>query len=129
MTKFKHVSMLYRTGTNLKAILELGIRLERSRESIISTNNLDVLCKVAFNTSIIANAVNGFKVYIRENKPDHLESALQSYILFAGLPNFVEVGSDYNLIEKVLEGYGKTLEKRLSGLLGKNVVNIEASVI
>jgi len=49
--------------------------------------------------------------------------AFKECVGILGLPNFVESGSDYRLVERVLQMHGKTLRRRNhGGFVGKHVV-------
>ena len=62
------------------------------------------------------------------NQTDALEEALKSYIGIAGVPSFVERGSDYTLVERTLKEYGQTLKRKIIGsLAGKHVVPLAAN--
>jgi len=66
------------------------------------------------------------RVDMEEKTRGGLEGALRTYISLAGVPNYVNGGSDYGVVQGALEPLGKTLRRPIFGALtfhsGKNVV-------
>ena len=58
-----------------------------------------------------------FIVEIKEKSPGSLEPALRKFFEMAGTPYFVRPGSDYDLVERVLQPSGK----KLKGIIGRTV--------
>ena len=59
-----------------------------------------------------------------EGDNTRVEEAVKEYVTLAGVPDFVESGSDYHLMERVLQEHGKTLKRKFLGIfVGKHVVS------
>lgn len=56
-----------------------------------------------------------------------LEKPFASFINKAGIPDFINQGSDYSMIERILRSHGKTLKRKIYTFTeGKHVIDIPA---
>lgn len=122
--KSKKVSMLYELSkeeenSSLKDKLfkELEKKLKNSRNIITSLYNININICSSLSYEMI-------RVNFEESENGDLENGLKEYFTHAGIPSFVEFNSDYNLVDKILLDYGKTLKRKSNGFfVGKCVVD------
>jgi len=120
------VSMLYelnneRNQDNLKDKIfnDLEKKLETSKNKINLKYNSQIRVDSSLNHDFI-------RVSVEEKDIQKLEEVLRNYFMNSGLPLFVEGGSDYNMVNEILNDYGKELKRTGDGfLVGKCVVDIK----
>ena len=92
----------------------LGQAIEARRSIISHRHYIDITQQVLLNELVVDI----------EGHESSVEESIKEYINLVGAPNFVESGSDYSLMERVLEEHGKTLKRKFLGIfVGKHVIS------
>ncbi len=98
----------------------LGQAIEAKRSITSHYQDIEISIGIFFGNQIVTDI---------EGDKTRVEQSVKEYIALAGVPDFVESGSDYSLMERVLEEYGKTLKRKFNDIfVGKYVVSKKGSL-
>ena len=118
------VLMEYKIGfVDIDRAYDVMSQLRSARDHVASRYQT-IDCKVDF---IPRESRTELRVRIEAQQPALLEQAVKDYVKIAGSPDFVQSGSDYALMDRVLREIGKMLKRKYGGaLVGKHVVPLVA---
>ena len=116
-------------NNDLDFILSLGNSLKLAKDSLQQKYHDSIECKVQLIDSKESPINNGFRVSIESKSSLEMNEALKTFFSSSNpryLPSFIEDGSNYDLIEKALNFYNKTLKRKFRGhSVGKHVIECE----
>lgn len=125
MAKENKVLMRYE-ARGIDEILYLGNRIQTARKNVSEKHKDDISLKLNAKKDNSSNFLEFNLEFIGANK-ESLEDALKQFFSIIGLPSLFYNNSNYELVNKILENYGKRLKRDFSDfstfLIGKKVVN------
>lgn len=106
---------------NIDEIIAKTSKLRDTRDLVKAKFNGYVKCEIVKDTY----THSAYVAVLKEIQEGKLEYALRKFFSEAGLPSYVQNGSDWDSCNKVLVEYGKKVKRQFQGFVdGKNIVDL-----